>query len=236
MRVNQKYVEVGLIVVMALVIYLAYSFGYQNYVEKAKTTETECDTIQSQINDLTAKSAMKSEWEQQIEESDSIIDAILAKYGPGNTPEKSLVMVVDLCKKIGCSVSSVSFGENNLIYESTVLDENEVPKNKLYKSSLSLSVSAGYTQMKKIMDYINSNPERMNVDSFNLSYDQATGKLSAGIIMNLFAVEDANHHYVAPVIEDIEIGNENLFKSYEEPVVEEELEGEEGDAENTPAA
>ncbi len=93
-----------------------------------------------------------------------------------------------------------------------------------------MAFQTGYTAYKNVVDYINNHPERMTMDDFNLAYNQENGMLSGSMNINLFGVEDDKHEYVAPVIEDILIGNPNIFKSAEPVVEEEALEGEEAEA------
>ena len=103
---------------------------------------------------------------------------------------------------------------------------------------MAVSVSGGYTQLKKLMDYINSYPERMNVENFSESFDANTGKLKVTMNVNMYSVTDEDHVYEAPVIEDIEIGTTNIFRTMEQAAEEEGVEGTEGadNVENTSPA
>ena len=174
------------------------------------------------------KAVARGMYEAGIADSEDIVTKVLSLYGPGNSPEKTIMMIVDMCKKTGCTISDIAFEDDSLIYTSGA-PEGETPKTQIFKSGVSLSISSGYTQLKKVNDYINSYVERMNAENFTINFDSHTGKLNITMKVNMYSVVDDNHTYVAPVIEDIDLGSTNIFKTYE-AVLEEEEEnaGEEG--------
>lgn len=215
MKFNQKYLEIALIFVIVVIGYAAYSFGYQSYVDKANKVEAQCKTVQDRINVLNEKIAKKDMFEEGIAKADSFSNIIFEKYGPGNSIEKSIMLVVDMCNTTGTTINTLNLGEQMQVFQSTAVRDGGAPKTRLYNQKLTVSINNSYTGVKRLFDYINNYPERMNVENFTLAYDKATGNLSGSMIINLYAVSDANHQYVAPVIENIELGNPNIFKSYE---------------------
>ncbi len=226
MKGNESKVLLGMLVVAVLIVLAAYKFIYSEDVAKAEVVQGEINNLQARLTELNEKNANRPLYEAGITDSNDIINTILALYGPGNTPEKTIMTVVDLCNKTGCTISSIAFQENRLVYESDQKDETGKSEIQIFKGGMSLTIRSGYTQLKKFTDYINSYPERMNVEVFNASFDAATGLLSITATVNMYHVVDKNHEYVAPVVEDIELGTTNIFKT-NELFTEEELEGEE---------
>ncbi len=213
MKVNQKYLEAGLILVMIAVCYFAYSFGYKSYIDKAKQLENQSKNVEARINTLNEKITHKAEWEADIAKADAFTDVLFTKYGPGNSIEKSIMLLVDMTNRTGTTISSMSLGESSLIYQSSAVNENGAPKERLYSQQMTISIRNSYTGVKRLFDYINNYPERMNVETFSLAYDAPSGSLTGSMVVNIYSVVDGNHTYVAPVIEDIQIGNPNIFKS-----------------------
>lgn len=228
MKANSRNILIGAIVIAALIIGVAYKFFYSEDVEKANQVQTEIDQLQVRINELNEKNANRTRYESGITESDDIIKTVLTLYGPGNTPEKTIMLVVDMCNMIGIEVPSLSFMDDSRVYASEAVDENGEPKIQIFKSGMALNVNGGYTQVKKLMDYINSYPERMNVENFTESFDANSGRLTLSMNVNMYSVKDENHVYEAPVVEDIEIGTTNIFKTMELKTEEEVVESEEG--------
>ena len=224
MKGNEKNILIGAVVLALLLVAAAWKFFYSEDLEKADQVQGEINTLQVRMEELNKKNANRSMYEAGITNSDDIINTILSLYGPGNTPEKTIMLIVDMCKKTGCSISDIGFQESRLIYASETKDEGETPKVQIFKSGMSLNILSGYTQLKKITDYINSYPERMNAENFSVAFDSETGLLSTTMQVNMYSVTDENHTYVAPVIEDIELGSDNIFRTFEHT---EEEEGEE---------
>ncbi len=214
MKGNEGKILLGSLVVAILIIAAAYKFIYSADMEKMDVVQGEINTLQVRLNELNEKNANRAMYESKIAESQNIIDAVLSLYGPGNTPEKTTMLVVDLCNKTGISVSDITFQDDKLVYASEA-PEGETPDIQVFKSGMAVRISSGYTQMKKLTDYINSYPERMNSENFTATFDDETGRLAIIMNVNMYSVIDKNHTYVAPVVEDIDLGSTNIFKTME---------------------
>lgn len=236
MKGNEKGILIGAVVLALLLVGGSFKFFYLADQEKADQVQTEINGLKSRMEELNEKNANRSLYESGIANSSDIIDTVLSLYGPGNTTEKTIMMIVDLCNKTGIQVDDISFEDDSLIYatggltddeqaesiEGESLEERPAPDVQIFKSGISMSISSGYTQMKKLTDYINSYPERMNAEDFTISFSGETGRLIMSMTVNMYSVIDKNHTYVAPVIEDIDLGTTNIFRTME--VIEEETE------------
>ena len=214
MNINPKHLLVGTVIVIILILGLGYKFGYAPNVEEAENIENSNKSLIARKEELNNKIANKSMYVEGIDNSKKMIESILKKYGPGNTPEKTIMMVVDLCEKTGVSIDSVTFNEDEPIYVSAAIGENEQPLYTIKKSQTNVAIKGGYTEIKKFFDYINCYEERMNVENFNLSYNLESGIIMAGATINLYSAEDENHTYVAPTVEGIDIGTSNIFRNF----------------------
>ncbi len=225
MKIEPKHLFLGAAVIAVIIILAAYKFGYAPFIEKADQLKAQNATLEARKNELTEKMANRTMYVEGIETSDKIIDSILKKYGPGNTPEKTIMMIVDLCQTVGVKINTVSFSNDSVFYQSGEKTAESDNLRIMSSCTTNLSVVGGYTQMKKFFEYINNYPERMTINTFSYTYNRESGKLSGAISLNLYSVIDKNHEYVAPVIEDIDLGLTNIFK-YETLDIPEE--GEEG--------
>ena len=61
------------------------------------------------------------------------------------------------------------------------------------------------------MDYINSYPERMNVQNFSSTFDQENAQLTGSMTINMYGVKDEYHVYSEPTVGGIDIGTDNIF-------------------------
>ncbi len=213
MKISQKTIQYILLALIVVIAFCAYQFGYVKFIESANKVKTENKAIEARINDLTDKETHRADWTGVISKTDENIDVILAKYGPGNTPEKSIVFVRDLENASNMTVSGLSFSQDVPIFQSSDVDENGNPTVEIDSSILSINYSTTYDGLKACMDFINKYKERMNVSCFTASCDQETGDIIGNMVINLYAVKDAKHEYVAPVIDNVDIGVQNIFGS-----------------------
>ena len=229
MKGNESKILLGALVIALLLVGASYKFFYLEDNAKADQLQAEIDQKTQRLNELNQKNANRAMYESGIADSKNIIETVLSIYGPGNSPAKSIMMIVEMCKMTGVSVSNIAFTDSKNVYSSETSSEDEVPETQIFQGSLQLSLSSGYTQLKKVMDYVNSYPERMNVENFSVDFDAETGRLEVAMRINLYSVVDDKHEYTDPIIEDIELGNSNIFKTLEEEVPvegEESVEGE----------
>lgn len=226
-NVSPKSVIIGSFVLAIILIAGAWYFFYKPDSEEAEKIAKDNKQLEQRVSELNAKLSNRQMYQEGIDSAQEIIDLILAKYGPGNTVEKSILRVIDLCEKTGGKITSVSFYENSPYYTSTEKDENGKPKIVMYKTGMAFSVTTGYTSLKQVFNYVNSCEERMNIENFSTSYNPVDGTMNTSMVINMYSVVDDKHEYVAPVIEDIPIGSNNIFKTFER-IPEEPVEGEEG--------
>ena len=241
MKVNQKYVEIGLILFIIIIGVCAYRFGYTPYAEKAEALQSEIDTQNAREKTLTEKETHREEWSEFIAEARDKIDEMLKKYGGGVLFENATMIANEIENATGVFIKGISLSDYELMYysptEGVVVDNNmmtadkieatEACETRILKRTMSVSMQTGYTAFKKVSDFVNNYPERMVLDNFTLGYDPQTGELSNDMVVNLYMVLDDNHEYKAPEIkdEDVTIGNPNLFRSFiPEPTLEEALE------------
>ena len=211
MKISQKHVQYILLLLIVVIAVCAYQFGYVKYIEKANAVKEENKQVEARINELNDKESHREEWTKGIEQSEKDIRSLLAKYGPGNTPEKSIMFVRSLEDAAEMTVPSISFNSNTVMYKSEDLDENGEPKIELDSTNISISFNTTYDGLKKCMDFINGYKERMNVNNFTASFNREDGQLTGSMTINMFGVKDENHTYIDPVVNGVDIGTTNIF-------------------------
>ncbi len=235
MKISQKSIQYILLLLIVVIAVCAYQFGYVKYIEKANAVKADNKTIEARISVLNDKETHREEWTTGIEQSERDIRTILKKYGPGNTPQKSIMFVTKLEEAAPMSIANIAFAGNNAFFISSDYDEEGNPKVEMNRSSLSISYNTTYDGLKSCFDFINSYYERMNVNSFNANFNQETGQLSGSMIINLFGVKDQDHVYENPYTGVTTFGTDNIFGTLElngngeEGLTEDETAGENGE-------
>lgn len=212
---TQKDIQYILLLVIVVIAVCAYRFGYMYYTDLADSTKKESKQIKARMEELNDKIALTPIYEESIISADRAYDDIVAKYGPGNTPEKSIVFVTELERVAKGTINTASFSDDTPAFISTETSESGKPRAVAYSNSLILNYEVGYDGLKAMMDYINSYPERMNVENFTTTLNQETGRLAGTMTINLYSIVAEGKTYVEPAITDINTGVDNIFGSAE---------------------
>lgn len=221
MKISQKHIQYILLLLIVVIAVCAYQFGYVKYIEKANQVKEENKTIEARINELNTKESHRAEWTEGIAESEKNIKEILAKYGPGNTPEKSIMFLRSLEDVAEMTVPNLTFYPDNSFYISNNVDGEGNPTIEMDRTTLSFNYLTSYDGLKKCVDYINNYVERMNINGFTAMMDPTTGQLTGSMVINLFSVTDESHVYSAPVVSGIDIGTDNIFGTLDLTTVDE---------------
>ena len=211
MTLSKSNIQYTLILLILAIAFCAYEFGYIKYIEKAAQVKVENENIEAEIAALQEKETHREEWESALASSKDEIKAVLAKYGPGNTPEKNILFIKQLEKAADMKIPSVSFSDETTIFASGDTDESGRSRVEMCSSTLSFGYTTTYKGLKDCMDFINGYSERMNVNGFSVSADGETGGVSGSMVINLYSIKDEDHIYEDPFISGVNLGTKNIF-------------------------
>ena len=221
-KTNGKDVKAFFLVFILVVIaaVLAYLYLYMPMAEKRNTLLTENHELDERLINLKNMAVDEDVFKMGINESSKSIKQVMNHYSAGNTPEKSIMMIDSLEQKIGISLPNLTFSEPMVLSTvqmpmvsetadgSYVIEYYDV---ELLGETLSTNYSCTYEQLKKMIDYINAYPERMNIDSISIAFDSETNGLKGNLTLNLFAVTGTGKEYTEPDISGLSMGNGNIF-------------------------
>lgn len=83
-----------------------------------------------------------------------------------------------------------------------------------YESAIILTYQSTYEGLKKAIDFINSYHEKRHISDITASFDMTTGNLSGTISVALYEA-DGGVKYEAPILNDIGVGKDNIFGTFE---------------------
>lgn len=217
---NTNTVRLLVLAFAVLIIFAAYRFGMTPANEKAEVLKEDNKELEAQIKIFDAEEVNRKTYTEGINTCAAKCFAILERYGGGNTPEKTIMNLVNLEKSTDMSISSVAFGVDTSLYATENLIYNDGDLGVyLYRQPVTITYTATYEGLKKAVDYINTYPERMNIDSLTASYDMLSGQLSGSMVINLYSVYGGKNEYTVPVTDgNISIGTDNIFGTYDIPV------------------
>lgn len=217
-KISEKQIRLLILLAIVLIIFGCYRFGYLRYEEQADSIRGENEILSERVDQLTVLERKKEDYKKDIETSLENIKNITKRYGPRNTPEKSLIFLVDLEQNAGLEIPSVSFGEDTEIFYSTAVPSTDGLGVSVLSCPLSITYRTTYEGFKECMDYINQYEERMNVENITASYDATTGNLTGTMVINLFAMSGTDNQYQKPEVSGITIGTDNIFGTAEIPM------------------
>ena len=209
---------VFILVIIAAV--LAYFYLYMPMVEQRKALEKENYDLDVRL--ITLKNMARDEdiYKMGINESSKAIKKVMNHYSAGNTPEKSIMMVDYMEKEVGLRFPNLGFTQPTLLstVQMPMVTETadgsyaiEYYDVNLLRETLSTNYACSYTQLKKLIDFINAYPERMNIDAITVTFDSENNGLKGNLTLNLYAVTGTGKEYTAPKISGLSIGSDNIF-------------------------
>ncbi len=80
-----------------------------------------------------------------------------------------------------------------------------------YYASIGIRYEASYTGLKEMIAYVNAFKDRTTITQFTAAFDDATGKLSGEMTLNMYYITNTGKDYVPPVFEFMPKGVNNIF-------------------------
>lgn len=214
----QKFLLMLALVVLLAVVAVIYL--YKPLLEERNAMVQENVDLNTRWIELQNMSRDKERYKAGINASRTEVSKVLNRYGVGNTPEKSIMLVKRMEEEVGVKIPNVSFSNPSVLtsVEMPMIQDTESGTYNiqyttvdLLTETLTMSYSCTYEQLKKLVDFVNAYPERMNIASISVSYDSETSNLSGSLVLNLFAVTGTDRVYTEPAIDDIRLGEDNIF-------------------------
>lgn len=209
-KIDEKQTRTILLVLVVLVVFVAFRFGYVPINEKAEAVAAENAELSAKISSLENIKANAEAYQTELNTANEGIEKIKNNFAADITPQQSIMMVRKLEQKAEVTVSNISFNEKENVYVSSYVNENG--ENVLAdRSMLNISFDTTYDGLKKTMDFINTYEDRMNVESFSAAYNQETGKLIGTMNINIYSIVGLGKQYKEPAVDGIAISRDNIF-------------------------
>lgn len=79
------------------------------------------------------------------------------------------------------------------------------------QSTITMSFETTADGFRKLIDYITGYPGKAVIDSVSVTVDSTTNRLTGSIVIKRFALAGTGKEYIAPEIDDISIGTDDIF-------------------------
>ncbi len=124
------------VLIDVLIVALVLMFAFTPLGDKCTEAENDIEVLQSDIDRLQDLVDQRDTFIERTKILNADTETIIDKYGPGNTPEKILMFLVDLSKETNMTIPSISFGEETNV---TVLSDGTPLSEASYDSSADAS-------------------------------------------------------------------------------------------------
>lgn len=182
MKVSKRDIKL-LLVLAGLLIFLGLYFGmFTRYQEKTAAVNASIGEMEPKLEELEGYYKNLSTDEQGVADAHKAIQNELEFYPAGIKDEDFLVSLLDMEKKIGFTMESVSFDAPSLLLQFPCAvgqqSEETVVDMSAYRAGVVMTNQLTYPQLKQCIDYIYNSPQRTALDSVSVSFNSETGKLT----------------------------------------------------------
>lgn len=80
-----------------------------------------------------------------------------------------------------------------------------------YYASIGIRYEASYNGLKEMIAYVNAFQDRTTITQFTAAFDDATGKLTGEMTLNMYYITNTGKDYVPPVFDFMPKGVNNIF-------------------------
>jgi len=235
----QKQVKLIIILFSLIIVVCSYFFGFQRFNKKAELIRKENISLTAQKNELLEKNMNKAAMIEEISTMRERYELLIDEFPSDLTQDKSIMFIYNLSKLANMEIKVIGLSENELFYSpmgytNTPIEANtegddtvEASSSEVllgYKTSINISYSSTYDGLKKCIDHINDNKDRMNVANFTAAFDQTSGILSGTMTIDFYALSGTDKEFEETLIESVPIGTDNIFGTFEIPMDLEEIE------------
>lgn len=93
------------------------------------------------------------------------------------------------------------------------LDENNLPKEVTgYHSSVAVTFTTNYTELKKIIEDVNRYPKRTTISDINIAAPEGVKEMTCTMTVNMYSVDGIAGAYDDLTFPEVQIGKQNIFK------------------------
>lgn len=242
MTISEKDKRLLFLLFSLIFVACSYFFVYLPNLKKAEVINTENETLQAKLNELTTMAAKEGDVKTQTQEMTNKIGELELEFPAQINTEDVIITLNDIEETAQIKITSAEFTMNQVLStpvaepvpqttpdattESTPAtntatatgDQGKTADTTAltgYKTSVIVSFQATYDGLKKTIDYVSNNKNRMVINDLSTAYDSTTGNLSGTMTINFYSVSGMNKEYSAPNVPGIETGVDNIFGTVE---------------------
>ena len=209
-KLDAKQSRIVIMLLVAVVIIVAFRFGYTPITEKTDEVAAENEVLSDKLSELEYVRDNAEQFRAELSADLSGIEAVKQKFAADIKPQKSIMMLRELETAADMNIINIGFNETENIFTSSFVNEAGEPA-VANKSVLNISYKTSYEGLKKSLEFINSYGDYMNLESITSSYNQETGLLMGNMSINMYSLTGLGKMYENPRVDGIGLSKDNIF-------------------------
>ncbi len=211
-KVSNSELRMIIFLCAAVILALAYFFGFNNFSKAAAELETQNDADRITVNNLEAMVGRKDAVEKETAQLRQDIQDIIAKYPSDLTTEKAICIVKDMEDYSGVEALTIAFGMHNLVMAFQPGADASAEPPAGYYAAVTVNYRATYDGYKRMIEFVEGLEDRTTAPIVSATYDEELDLITGVITMNMYTLEGTGKEYVAPPLDGAsEKGVESLF-------------------------
>lgn len=200
----------------------AYFFGYQKLTKMTDKYQAETTVLRAKQKDLVQKNNDKDKYINDTEKYKNEYNVILGNYASGTSQDASLDFLNKVEMITGSWIKSTTLSDTSQVFTfgdapstnpSSAGNKVYTTDMKGYKTTLTLTYEAKYSQWKSLITYVNSYYSKNSIDSIAMSYNNITGLVSGTMTLSTYAIVGSQRTFLAPKFDGLGTGTDNIFYS-----------------------
>ena len=218
----------------------AYFFVAKPLLDKQAALTTEINELQQRVTHYTDIYNNMESYESKIAEAQTKYNETCNKLFGGLNQDNTIMMVKDLEDTTDVWIARLSFQEEEVVFgeaaaegeaadgtgdvaatdatDGTAAEGGEAeaagPASiQGVRQDLNIDYAASYDNFKRFIEYIQNYDERLFISSINATYSVDSGLVGGSIVLSQYAILGTDKEYKAPEINDVQLGNDTIFKT-----------------------
>ena len=226
-----------IILASLLLIVLTFFLVYQRNTLAAMDVDAECDQLERKYKNLQNLKFECDSMEQSVKERKEEIKQYISTFPCEITQEAAIDTLFYMETKNDIKITSIVPGVLTTFYQNGKINavaeeqtnetqvgvkpelesqEEELPLSQMVgdKMTYTLTFEGSYENVMKTLKWIMNNDQHLACGPLTIAFDSKSGKLSGSIAVNFFSMWGSGTPYVAPDIDDVALGNDNIFGAF----------------------
>lgn len=211
------------IILIALIIFCSYYFGYRNISEMHENMKQERDDLTAKYKSLYPLYADREDYKDETEEYIEDYQNLLLQYPGGTTQEGMMVLAKSIEEDTGVWFNTFSMSDVTPIYTFGQITSSN-PSNLGagvystdyvgHKVTLTMNYTTTYEKGKKLIKYLNSRDDRKyTIDSINMQYSNTDDEMTGTLVLSTYDITGGDREFPVTNIQTVPIGSDNIFVS-----------------------